>query len=95
MAEANVEARMAVNERLLREANERLQRLYALTEGISDENEFVCECGNPRCTDTIRMSLAEYETVRTAGRFFVAFGHARPDQVVAVGPRYLVVDPTG
>jgi hypothetical protein len=40
------------------------------------------------------LSVAEYEALRRAGRFFVAFGHAEPDQVVPVGARYVVVDPT-
>ena len=92
MADPGMEGRLAVNEELFREANDRMRRLYEASGGDLDENEFVCECGDARCTATIRMPIGEYEAVRREGRFFVAFGHAEPDRVVAAGAHYLVVE---
>jgi hypothetical protein len=92
VAESEIEGRLVVNETLFREANDRMRRLYELSDAAPEENEFVCECGSARCTETIRMSIDEYEAVRRDGRYFVAFGHAAPDRVVAVGVRYLVVE---
>jgi hypothetical protein len=91
MVEGGVETRMAVNESLLREANDRFRRRYE-TSDVQDENEFVCECGARDWSATIRLTLGAYEAVRREGRSVVALGHAHPGRVVVVGARYLVVE---
>jgi hypothetical protein len=87
MAMSAIEGRVSVNETLFREANDRIQRLYEARGSLGDENEFVCECGSRSCTETIRMTLAEYKAVRQSGRFVVAFGHVAPEKVAAMGTR--------
>ena len=69
------EERAAKNEISFREANERLgeKRVELDAEG---RTPFLCECSDPRCTDLVRLTLAEYERVRSNPRWFlVAAGH--------------------
>ncbi|MFL5897109.1 MAG: hypothetical protein ACJ76D_01385 [Solirubrobacterales bacterium] len=54
----------------------------------------VCECGHLGCNETIEMSVAGYEAVRTSfDRFLVLPGHEieEVDEVVERHPGYLVV----
>ena len=70
------EARVAKNEVLFREVNERIRELAP----ASGESEFLCECGDAECVEPVSMSLAQYEAVRKEGaRFFVRPGHEVPD----------------
>jgi hypothetical protein len=66
--------RLARNQALFREVNE---RLLELAEGYQDGSmEFVCECSQPDCTSTIVMDRADYEAVRREPTSFViAPGH--------------------
>ena len=69
------EERAAKNEISFREANERLgeKRVELDAEG---RTPFLCECSDPRCTELVRLTLAEYERVRSNPRWFlVAAGH--------------------
>jgi hypothetical protein len=88
------ESRLAINETPFQEANDRLRHLYESGVTLGDDAEFVCECGDRQCTETIRMSLVEYEAVRREDRMLVAFGHVSYERVVGVGARYLIVEPT-
>jgi hypothetical protein len=55
---------------------------------------FVCECGNPGCTETVELTLDEYEAVRSGfERFLVLPGH-QIEEIEDVAERhasYLVV----
>ena len=66
--------RLARNQALFREVNE---RLLELTEGFHDGSmQFVCECSNEDCTLTVSMNHDEYESVRARSTFFVvSTGH--------------------
>jgi hypothetical protein len=66
--------RLARNQALFREVNE---RLLELSEGFQDGSmQFVCECSNEDCTLTVKMNHREYESVRGHSTFFViATGH--------------------
>ncbi len=66
--------RLARNQALFREVNE---RLLELTEGFHDGSmQFVCECSHEDCTLTVNMNHDEYESVRARSTFFVvASGH--------------------
>jgi hypothetical protein len=66
--------RLARNQALFREVNE---RLLELADGFQDGSmEFVCECSNEDCTKTVTMNHDEYESVRAHSTFFViASGH--------------------
>lgn len=55
---------------------------------------FVCECGHLGCSHTVKMPVAEYESVRTSfDRFLLVPGHEieEVDKVVEQHESYLVV----
>ena len=93
-------ARTARNESLFREVNDRIEELSKNVEaqGIAPEGgliEFHCECGREDCTERVRLTVAEYERVRSDNdRFAVAPGHETPEMevVVEAGDRFVVVD---
>jgi hypothetical protein len=66
--------RLARNQALFREVNE---RLLELSEGFQDGPlQFVCECSNEDCTLTVTLNHDQYESVRAHSTFFViASGH--------------------
>ena len=83
--------RIADNESRFREINERLREdLRALPED-SEPIPFVCECGRIDCAEQVRLTLSEYERVRTSSLdFFVVPGHEAGDveDVVDVQERW-------
>ncbi len=90
-------ARIAENEALFREVNERIKDV-AEDYGIQEENEFVCECGDSTCTERLRMSMLEYETIRSNPLHFVIVpGHETPgaEVVVASGEHFATVEKIG
>jgi hypothetical protein len=65
--------RLARNQALFREVNE---RLLELAEGLDGSMQFVCECSNEDCTHTVNLNHEEYESIRAHSTFFVvATGH--------------------
>jgi hypothetical protein len=89
---ANREERLAQNEVLFRQVNERIMEL-------DDEwhlsHDLICECANTGCMAVMRMSLAEYRSLRLdSHRFGVLPGHEIPDieDVIERNDRYLVVE---
>jgi hypothetical protein len=93
------DSRVAINEGLLRDMNDRIDELmdrFGDGEAGAQEQEadFLCECGNEDCIDTVRMSVREYENARRVENQFVVFpGHEDPDveDVAATRARYTVV----
>ena len=86
-------AEIARNEAFFRAVNEGIAEASELFE--SDEAEFLCECGDARCTHRIEVSLAEYEAVREQPtRFLVRRGHVLPEveEVVRRRRRYTIVE---
>jgi hypothetical protein len=74
-AAGHSDARAAHNEVRFREANEKLES-KRLELDIGGPTPFLCECGNPDCTELNRLSLEQYEHVRSrANRFLIATGH--------------------
>jgi hypothetical protein len=70
------DARVAKNETVFREVNERVRDLTDFKEQI----EFLCECGDGTCLDPVTMSVEEYERVRAESTWFLIVpGHAVPD----------------
>jgi len=91
------EERVARNEAITRDINERIEQAHTEA-GVSLEGgEYVrvlCECGLAECDRVLAIMLAEYEPVRAdPRRFAVAAGHVMADveQVVARTDRYVVV----
>jgi hypothetical protein len=89
------ETRLARNETLFREVNERIE--HAVGRGSRDDAhvyEFLCECSNTDCTLLLPLTIAEYETARSDPRqFIIAPGHDLPEieDVVAKNSGYQVV----
>lgn len=84
----------ARNQALWREINERIKAV-AQTSG---QVEFLCECSRLDCTETITLSMAEYERIRSSPtRFPVVVGHDFPEieSVVEVSDGYAVVQKEG
>ena len=89
------ETRLARNEALFRDVNERIEKAV---ERSSREDahvyEFLCECSNADCTLLLPLTIAEYEAIRSDSRqFIVAPGHELPEieTVVARSRGYQVV----
>jgi hypothetical protein len=84
------------HESTFRHANERIQHAAHLN-GYTGLVPFICECADERCTEIIRLSLADYEGVRShPRRFVVAPGHdADRGGLVAARPRYAIVERSG
>ena len=67
--------RIAVNEGLFRNANERTAQWEEVQQG-EDPELYLCECANPDCRRRIRLSREEYERVRGDSQHFaVVSGH--------------------
>jgi hypothetical protein len=83
--------RLARNQSLFREVNERI-------EAIADDNEvieFLCECSNTDCADTIELEVREYERVRSNATWFVIKqDHDLPqvERVISRADGYAVVE---
>lgn len=79
--------RVARNDALFREANERI-RDTAEAEEMTEEIPFLCECAEESCTEIVRLSHDQYEDIRrNATDFLNAPGHE-----VAAGPFGEVVE---
>ena len=79
---------------LFSEANENMERL-ARNLDASGHDSFICECGNPECTQPIGLTRAEYERIRGyANRFAIALDHENPETetVVEQNERFAVVE---
>jgi hypothetical protein len=96
--------RKARNEALIREVNERIAEVdkAADEENVAPEEtlfEFLCECGgddgHPGCEERIRMTIEEYEEVRSQDdRFAVYPGHEKEvlEWVAMRNERFVIVD---
>ena len=93
------EERIARNEALFREFNERVEDM-AESFDLRDEGDslrigFVCECGNLDCLERLDLTRAAYKEVRSDPRRFVVVpGHEDMSiaRVVAREEGYLVVE---
>lgn len=87
--------RLARNQALFREVNERLYEL--VTAPTVTLLEFICECTDPNCVMSLSVAPGEYEAVRAnSKRFIVARGHEVPEVefVVEDNRRFLTVEKT-
>lgn len=80
--------RIGVNEAMFREVNERIEGL-AETFGLEAQPlDLICECGETSCTQQIRMTSREYETLRKEPTLFAVYpGHEIPDVETIVDRR--------
>ena len=86
----------ATNETIFRDMNE-------WSEDASDAREdpdaswswYLCECSDRRCSEPIRMTHAEYESIRAIPvRFAIALNHENPeiDRVLLENARFATVE---
>ena len=90
--------RLARNEALFREVNERVRAIASLHGEDDHVYEFYCECSNVDCTFQLRATLAEYEAVRAHPvRFIIAPAHALPEieRIVSRGEHWWIVEKEG
>ena len=91
------ERRLAQNEALFREVNERVDAV-AHQLGPDVPYEYLCECANADCTYRIPLSRSEYEAVRADGTQFVVLPlHYTPEieELVVEQETHWVVRKTG
>jgi hypothetical protein len=84
----------ARNQALWREVNERIRAVAETSEHM----EFLCECADLDCTETLNLTVAEYERLRSSPvRFPIAIGHdfCEVENVVEENERYGVVQKRG
>jgi hypothetical protein len=91
------DARLATNEALYREVNERIHEVGERFQVLPDDEllDFHCECGQPECEEPLQMTPSEYEHVRADNdRFAVLPGHEdeKLERVMERTERYFVVD---
>jgi hypothetical protein len=91
--------RIAGNEVVLREVNERIAEKTSDLEarGLAEDDEtseYLCSCGQPDCEESLELTLAELEAAHARpDQFVVAPGHDLPavEDVVARHEAYSVV----
>lgn len=83
-------SRLAKNEALFREVNERIAEITEeLAEGSANPDQvdgLICECSDPLCLERVGpLAIAEYEGVRRdPRRFIIAANHQAPDVEIVV-----------
>jgi hypothetical protein len=90
--------RLARNESLFREVNEKVRAVAAQHGGGPHVYQFFCECSNVDCTFQLHATLAEYESVRAhPNRFLIAPEHWLPEveSVVERTKRWWTVEKHG
>ena len=88
--------RVAKNESLFREVNERINAIAdTFLTGRDDVQRFVCECSRTGCSAPIELTLGEYAIVRARDvSFAVSPGHTDPEHehVVLRTDRYWIIE---
>ena len=87
------------NQILLRAWNEWSEQLNDAqtnrAEPQGEANRYLCECGDPWCTQSITLSRAEYERIRAVPtRFAVALNHENPetDTFITANERFATIE---
>ena len=96
--EEGQEKRLALNEALFRDVNERIREISDSFGQKDAAYDFLCECSDPSCAEKVVLTRAEYEHVRAdSTRFVVAKGHAMPEieSVVEQANDHVVVEKEG
>jgi hypothetical protein len=86
------EERLAKNEILFRQVNERLDDMAT---SWSKTTEYLCECSDTSCVEIVELTNDEYERARSRPTVFVVVpGHERPEieKVVEANERFVLVE---
>jgi hypothetical protein len=92
------EKRLALNEALFRETNERLEERVRLFVGDEELFGIICECASLDCNERITLSKDEYDSLRgDAAQFAVKPGHTieEIEEVVVRTDRYEIIRKRG
>jgi hypothetical protein len=84
--------RLAKNEILFREVNERLDDMAP---SWSKTTDYLCECSETSCVEIVALTNKEYERVRSRATVFVVVpGHERPEieNVVEANEGFMLVE---
>lgn len=90
--------RLAGNEALFREVNERVAEVathFIEVETHTEPVDFTCECGRAHCAEPITLTMVEYEAVRAnPTHFAVVPEHEQPEIEIVIErhPTYFVVE---
>lgn len=92
---ASREERLVENQRMFRDANERLQKLAGET-GVRDGTlvPFLCECAEADCLGRVEASMEEYERAHLdRDQYVIVPGHPtiEGEEVVELGDRFETV----
>lgn len=72
--------RIAANEAVARQVNERLEDLNEAFSALTDSFAIICECGDVGCIEQIHLSRADYSRLRSDPTHFAVIpGHEIPD----------------
>jgi hypothetical protein len=89
----------ALNQSTFRNANERIERAAQSHHFEANQRvPFLCECADRGCSETVMLSLVDYEAVRAyADRFFLIGGHeaAAQERILEGGDGHVVVEKIG
>jgi hypothetical protein len=71
------EDRLVENQKRFRDANDRLEAAVEDFVATEDGVPFLCECADDDCLGVVRLTLSEYDAIRSdEHRFFMLPGHA-------------------
>ena len=90
--------RLAINESLFRETNERLAETSAEWGVTAGGLDLVCECADIDCAERIDVGPDEYERARSEPTLFLLTpGHEQPEseEIVAANDRFVLVRKKG
>jgi hypothetical protein len=94
--DAAARARIARNETLFRQVNERVKDVSEAFAAVdASPVEFVCECGDRDCTEPLSLTLKEYEGIRSVPTHFIVVpDHVNPtiEVIVRRNNGYVVVE---
>ena len=92
------ERRLALNEAMFREVNERVEDMTKTFDSDTGTFEIVCECADKACTERLSVPTSVYERVRSdATHFLLSPGHEDPtvERVIETFDSYIVVEKEG
>jgi len=92
------ERRLALNEAMFREVNERVEDMTKTFDSDTGTFEIVCECGDTTCTERLSVPTSVYERVRSdATHFLLNPGHedSTVERVIETVDSYIVVEKEG
>jgi hypothetical protein len=95
---ASADERKGENEAFFRELNERLEQHAVDKRVASGLFEIVCECSLEACTQRLRVTFTDYESIRKEETWFIlAAGHADLgiERIVTATPEYEIVEKLG